>query len=131
MTFGSKVILKEMILYSGASGNFVGHGRPATLRLVFSDGHSDTITPQDTGKPQTLSISHAIGVTSVRIEISSVYPGLSGKDVAVTEIDASGLGNWRPSPACTAAIFATACASVTDGLRRPITVNQVESRLCA
>jgi hypothetical protein len=87
LKFSHKVILREIILHSGASGNYVGHGRPAALHLVFSNGNSDTIRPQDTSSPQTLNVSHAIGVTSVEIQVAGVYQGNSGSDVAITEIE--------------------------------------------
>jgi hypothetical protein len=87
LKFSHKVILREIILHSGASGNYVGHGRPDALHLVFSNGNSDTIRPQDTSSPQTLHVSHAIGVTSVEIQVAGVYQGNSGSDVAITEIE--------------------------------------------
>ncbi len=86
LKFSSKIILREVILHNGASDNYVTHGRPASLHLVFSNQQSDTITPQDTSKPQTLTISHATGVTSVEIQIASIYQGTS-PDVAITEIE--------------------------------------------
>lgn len=87
LTFGEKVTLKEVILYSGVAANYTAYGRPAALHLVFSNGNSDTIMPQDTDKPQTLAISGATGITSVEFQISSVYPGSSGSNVAITEIE--------------------------------------------
>jgi len=87
LKFSHRVILREMILHSGATGDYTGHGRPATLHLVFSNGNSATIRPQDTSSPQTLSIPHAIGVTSVQIQVTSVYQGSGRPDVAIAEIE--------------------------------------------
>jgi hypothetical protein len=86
VTFSHKVFLKELILNSGVSGAYVAHGRPSSLHLVFSNQQSDTITPQDKAAAQTLSISHAIGVTSVQIQITGIYQGNSGSDVGISEI---------------------------------------------
>jgi hypothetical protein len=87
MTFGQKVNLNKMIFYSGVDADYVAYGRPAALHLVFSNGESDTITPQDTDKPQTISITHGNGVTSVEFQISGVFPGNKGSTVAITEIE--------------------------------------------
>jgi hypothetical protein len=87
LTFGKKVSLKKMILTSGVSSNFVAFGRPAALHLVFPNGQSDSITPQDTDKPQTLTISHGDGVTSVEIQVAGVFPGSKGSNVAITEME--------------------------------------------
>jgi hypothetical protein len=87
LTFGHKVTLKEMIFYSGVDSNYLAYGRPAVLHLVFSNGTSDTITPDDTDKPQTLPIKGATGITSVEVQIVSVYQGNKGSNVAITEIE--------------------------------------------
>ena len=87
LNFAQKVTLKEMIFYSGVDADYVAYGRPSVLHLVFSNGNSDTITPQDTDKPQTLSISGATGITSVEVQIAGVYPGNKGSNVAITEIE--------------------------------------------
>jgi hypothetical protein len=85
--FGRRVTLERMVLISGASGNFTAAGRPATLDLIFSNDESGIVVPQDTPKPQTLRISHAALITSVQIQIGSVYPGLSGSKVAIRDIE--------------------------------------------
>jgi hypothetical protein len=87
LTFAHKVTLKEMIFYSGVDANYLAFGRPALLHLVFSNGASDTITPDDTDKPQTLPIKGANGITSVEVQILGVFQGSSGSNVAITEIE--------------------------------------------
>ncbi len=87
LDFGHKVTLKEMILYSGVAANYVAFGRPSKLHLVYSNGTSSNVTPDDTDKPQTLPISGANGITSVEIQIAGVYPGNKGSNVATTEIE--------------------------------------------
>jgi hypothetical protein len=87
LTFAHKVTLKEMIFYSGVDANYLAFGRPAVLHLVFSNGASDTLTPADTDKPQTLPIKGATSITSVEFQILSIYQGNSGSNVAVTEIE--------------------------------------------
>jgi hypothetical protein len=87
LNFSGKVTLKEMIFYSGVDADYVAFGRPSVLHLVFSNGNSDTITPDDTDKPQTLPISGANGITSVEFQVAGVYPGNSGSNVAITEIE--------------------------------------------
>jgi hypothetical protein len=87
LKFGTKVTLKKMILYSGVDANYVAYGRPAVLHLVFSNGQSDTIAPQDTDKPQTLGITNANGITSVEVQIAAIYQGSSGSTVGITEIE--------------------------------------------
>lgn len=79
--------MERMILIPGASGNYTAEGRPATLNLIFSNDESDTVVPQDTPKDQTLTISHAVLVTSVQVQVGSVYPGLSGSSVAISDIE--------------------------------------------
>jgi hypothetical protein len=87
LNFGQPVTLKEMILYSGDSANYVAFGRPSVLHLVFSNGSSATLTPTDTDKQQTLAISGANKITSVEIQIAGVFPGNSAANVAITEIE--------------------------------------------
>jgi hypothetical protein len=84
--FSQKVRLIRVQIWSGVPGNYVANGRPATLRLVFSNGHAETLKLQDTPKMQTLAISHAAGVDSVKIWVTSVDPGTKHSDVAIAEI---------------------------------------------
>lgn len=91
LTFSHPVTLKKLILHSGASDAYVAHGRPSSLRLVFSNHESFTITPQDTSKPQTFDVQHAVLVTSVQIQVTAIYQGSGSPDVAVSEIELFGI----------------------------------------
>lgn len=88
LTFGTPVTLGRMILYSGASGDYLAHGRPSLLVLVFSNDKSATLVPQDTPKQQVLNITNAVQVTSVKIEVAGTYPGTGRPaDVAISDIE--------------------------------------------
>ena len=89
-TFDHHVTLKQMILHIGASNAYIQDGRPSELRLVFSNGESDTITPQDTSQGQTFSITHADLISGMQIVVEGVYPGSSGSNVAIDEIELFG-----------------------------------------
>ena len=86
LTFGRKVSLKKMIFHSGADPNFAAYDSPAVMRLSFSIGEAGSYTPQDTIKPQTLTLN-VDGVTSIEFQVAGVYPGKSGSYVAISEIE--------------------------------------------
>lgn len=88
--FSRHVTLRKMILHSGAATGFIQTGRPASFLLSFSNGETDTITPQDTAQPQTIDISHGELVTGVTIEVTGINPGTVGSTVAITEIELFG-----------------------------------------
>lgn len=93
LTFDAPVTLGRMIIYSGAASDYLAHGRPSLIVLVFSNDKSATLTPQDTPKEQVLNIGNAIQVTSMKIEIESTYPGTSSPaDVAISDIELFKLG---------------------------------------
>ena len=89
-TFSHHVTVKQMILHVGASNAYIQNGRPSELRLVFSNGESDTITPQDTSQAQTFTVSHADVISSMQVEVAGVYPGSVGSNVAIAEIELFG-----------------------------------------
>jgi hypothetical protein len=90
LKFSRHVTLRKMILHSGAGSSFVQIGRPASLLLSFSNGETETITPQDGSQSQTFDINHADLVTSVQIQVTGINPGSSGSDVAITEVELFG-----------------------------------------
>lgn len=92
LRLGHRATLEKMILYSGVTQDYTAHGRPALLVLVFSNRESITISPQDTPKPQTFSLSRAVGVTSVTVMIEGDYPGSAGTDTAISDLELFGLG---------------------------------------
>ena len=91
MTFAHPVTLKRLILFSGAYQHYVADGRPSSLQLVFSNQESFTITPQDTPKAQTFSISHAVLIKSVQFRITATYQGSAGANSAISEIELFGI----------------------------------------
>jgi hypothetical protein len=86
-SFDEHVILRSVILRSGASDDFVDHGRPSILRLTFSNGRTTTLTPEDTSAAQTLSLENSTLVDSVTIQVADVYDGQKFRDVAISEIE--------------------------------------------
>lgn len=90
-TFAHRVTLEKIILHAGAGAAYVQEGRPSELHLVYSNGESFTIVPQDTSQGQTFSLSHADLITGMQIQVGAVYPGSSGSAVAVAEIELFGL----------------------------------------
>ncbi|BCL15860.1 NADase-type glycan-binding domain-containing protein [Micromonospora sagamiensis] len=87
LRFGGKVDLERLIVIAGTAENYTASHRPAKLHLVWSTNRSDTLTIQDTGEPQTLTLTAAKGVTSVQIQVTDVYRAGKGTDVAVSELE--------------------------------------------
>ena len=88
LTFAQPVTLERMILFSGVSSDYLAYGRPSLLVLVFSNDKSMTLTPTDTPKQQTLNLSSAIQVTSVKIEVEGTYPGTGHRpNMAISDIE--------------------------------------------
>jgi hypothetical protein len=82
-------LLRSLILRSGASDDFVAHGRPSILLLTFSNGRTETLTPQDTSAPQVLTLSNTTLVNSVSVEVLDTYAGqgAGAGDMAITEME--------------------------------------------
>ena len=87
LTFAHPVTLQRMIVHAGASDGYTAHGRPSLLLLVFSNQESDTINLQDTAKQQTVTITHALQVSSMQIQVAETYQGGTPTDVAIAEIE--------------------------------------------
>ncbi|HEX3648457.1 MAG TPA: zinc ribbon domain-containing protein, partial [Pseudonocardiaceae bacterium] len=87
LTFQHPVSLQRMIIHSGVPNDYTGHGRPSQMVLIYSNQESESLDLQDTAKAQTLNITHALRVSSVRIEIASTYSGGKPSDVAISEIE--------------------------------------------
>jgi hypothetical protein len=92
LTFSHPVTLTRMIIYSGASGNYLADSRPSLLVLLFSNDESFTLTPQDTPKAQTLDIHNAVEIKSVKIEVEGTFAGNHSADVAISDIELFGIG---------------------------------------
>jgi hypothetical protein len=91
LTFDHRVTLERMIINLGAGDDFTAHGRPSLIVLVYSNKQSSTLTPQDTPKAQTLNLNHAIGITSVQIQVEGNRPGSAASDVAISNIELFGI----------------------------------------
>lgn len=91
MTFEHPVTITRLILYNGAFGNYVADGRPSSIELVFSNKESFTITPQDSPKPQTFVIKHALLIKSITFHMTATYEGTKGSNVAVSQIELFGV----------------------------------------
>jgi hypothetical protein len=91
MTFAHPVTITRLILYNGAFGSYVQDGRPSSLHLVFSNDESFTITPQDSPKPQTFTIKHALFIKSIVFQVTSVYQGTVAMNVAISQIELFGI----------------------------------------
>jgi hypothetical protein len=91
MTFMHRVTITRLILYNGAFGRYIQDGRPSSLHLVFSNDESFTITPQDTPKPQTFTIKHALFITSIIFQVTATYQGSKNQNVAISQIELFGV----------------------------------------
>jgi hypothetical protein len=91
LTFSHPVTITRMILHNGAFGRYVQDGRPSLLHLVFSNGESFTITPQDTPQAQTFTIKHAVLIKSIVIQVPATYQGTVGQNVAISQIELFGI----------------------------------------
>ncbi|NBH06063.1 discoidin domain-containing protein [Amycolatopsis sp. SID8362] len=88
VTFGGDYIISDLILHSGASDDYVNHGRPQILKLTFSDSQTVLLNPTDTPDGQTLKTNKADLVRSVVIEVEDIYlPQNHTQDVAISEIE--------------------------------------------
>lgn len=87
LTFQHPETLERVIIHSGVSTDYTGHGRPSQVVLIYSNQETDSLDLADTVKPQTLNVNHALRVTSVRIEVASTYSGGKPLDVAISEIE--------------------------------------------
>ncbi|MEU4569443.1 hypothetical protein [Micromonospora sp. NPDC023956] len=87
LRFGAEVDLERLIVIAGTAEDYTATHRPAKLHLVWSTNRSDTLTVQDTGEPQTLTLTAAKKVTSVQIQVTDVYRADKGTDVTVSELE--------------------------------------------
>ncbi|MEU7618113.1 hypothetical protein AB0B27_18760, partial [Micromonospora rifamycinica] len=87
LRFAAEVDLERLIVTAGTAEDYTASHRPMTLHLVYSTNRSDTLTVEDTGEPQTLTLDGADGVTSVQIQVTDVHRAAKGTDVAVSEFE--------------------------------------------
>jgi hypothetical protein len=91
LTFNKTVILRQMIIYIGASDKYTAHDRPSVVELQYSNEKTDFVRPKDTSDKQQFSLPNGVGVTSVQIKILDVFPAQGSSDVGVTEVELFGL----------------------------------------
>ncbi|MBM7080860.1 NADase-type glycan-binding domain-containing protein [Micromonospora humida] len=87
LRFAAKVDLERLIVTAGTAEDYTATHRPMTLHLVYSTNRSDTLTVEDTGEPQTLTLDGADGVTTVQIQVTDVHRAEKGTDVTVSEFE--------------------------------------------
>jgi hypothetical protein len=87
--FAQPVDLALMGLTSGAAdqNEFAAQPRPAAIHLVFDNGNAMDVTVADGRQFQTFEIVGGEGVSRVEVRITEVYPGQSGNDLSITEIE--------------------------------------------
>ena len=86
LSFASPVDLDRILITSGAAQDYATLARPKDVHLVFSDKTSADLTLTDDPSPQAHDIM-ARQVTSVAIQIVSVYPSSQSTDVAINEVE--------------------------------------------
>jgi hypothetical protein len=57
------------------------------VHIVFSNGASQNLTLADTGNSQQFNINGATGISSMTIQITSVYPSTTGTAVALSDVE--------------------------------------------
>ncbi|MGH3452736.1 MAG: NADase-type glycan-binding domain-containing protein, partial [Haloechinothrix sp.] len=87
LTFQNPAKLDKAIVRSGVADNFQNAHRPRKLHLVFSTGKTHDVTLADTPDPQEVAIANSDGAKRVEIHVVDVYRSLSGKHVALSEIE--------------------------------------------
>jgi hypothetical protein len=87
LTFQRPVTLERLVIHAGVANAYTSHGRPSQVVLIYSNQESDSLDLMDTANAQTVSATHALRVSTVRIEIASTYSGGTPPDVAISEIE--------------------------------------------
>jgi hypothetical protein len=82
-------LVKAVIIRNGYQKNpdlFSKNSRVRKLRLVFSQGETQTITPQDNMDLQRIPLDPAVSAYWVQFIIDDVYPGSTYRDTAITKL---------------------------------------------
>ncbi|MEV6718015.1 zinc ribbon domain-containing protein [Lentzea sp. NPDC051208] len=85
--FDSKVTLTRLIVRAGDSSAFAEHGRPARIKLKYSNLQSDALQLKDSAEPQTLVLDAGLAVESVELTIDNVNKAEGVTDVALAELE--------------------------------------------
>lgn len=92
LRFSGPVEITKAIVRSGVAKDFERAHRPRRMHLVFSTGQTDDIQLADTPDPQEVLISNGAGAKRVEVHIVEVHRSLSGRTVAISEIELFGPG---------------------------------------
>jgi hypothetical protein len=65
---------------------FSKNGRVRTLRLVFSQGESQALTPADSMDLQRIALDPPVSAYWVQFIIDDVYPGSISSDTAISKL---------------------------------------------
>jgi hypothetical protein len=85
-TFASRTDLDNLVVTSGAAGDYARLARPRTIQLTYSDGTGEELTLGDDRKPTSYPV-HARQVTSVMLRVTGVYPAGGSTAVAIAEVE--------------------------------------------
>jgi ribosomal protein L40E len=86
LTFPTATDLGAMVVTSGAGPDFLKLGRPKDVLLTYSDGSTQQLTLADDGKSIT-HVLHGRHVSTLTIQVLSVYPGQQSTAVAISELE--------------------------------------------
>jgi hypothetical protein len=86
VTFARPTDLDNMLVRTGAGPDYARLGRPRTVQVTYSDGTGQLLTLKDDPKPTDYPI-HARNVTSLTIQITSVYPAGQSPAVGIAEVE--------------------------------------------
>jgi hypothetical protein len=87
LTFDRPVDLRKVIVRVGIGDDFQSAHRPQKVHLVYSTGKTYDLTLADTPDAQDVTIENSAGATSVEMHVVALNRSLSGKDVAISEIE--------------------------------------------
>ena len=89
VTFAEPVDIAAIIVTPGVgdSEQFVQQPRPRVLHVVFDNQTTTDLAVTDSPEFQTFEVDGADGVTSVQFQVDAVWPGQSGEDLGITEIE--------------------------------------------
>jgi hypothetical protein len=85
--FAPNTNISVMLFISGDTANELSEARPKVVHIVFSNGASQNLTLADTGNSQQFNINGATAISSMTIQITSVYPSTTGTAVALSDVE--------------------------------------------
>jgi len=89
LRFGGKVNVDRIGITPGASDNqkkFLAQPRPKQIRIEFSNGRQQVVTLTDSASFQQFDV-RGQGVDFVRLVMIAMYPGQSGHDASIAEVE--------------------------------------------